>query len=322
MNERLVHVVDLDDGPDGGGGPAMLRVLRSRGVPFRAWAFETLSSGYAAAGDLAHVVPAEAGIALVDPADIVVAGSARALAFLEEKAHALPKGVEPPPWALTALLPRHLEALRSARHALPVAAVEWHQSAPARLALASSFKRGWILGASGRCRAVTDPEDAWLRLRRWLGGGEERTALVEGAGLRLAAFALTIRDARPAAYAALAVDVMHESWRIALGRTIDGDEWRTFAELVARHVAVDGLFHGLAIHSNQRGTPRFLTLRPGAPAWIEAAGPDGGCLLDTLLDDAFGPGVLAVPAGIAIAAVPVDAPLTADELFLRSRIHG
>jgi hypothetical protein len=313
-------IIDIDDGPFGGGGAALLRCLRCRGTPFRAISFDPLSSGYhdTLPGDDVVLVDAES--MPERPFDFgsgerVFATSTRAIDWLERKAGGARRAL-PEPLRRQIEVPRHLDLLRSRSSDLLFAAFEIVEPGAPDDGRFAGFETGFILSADGRVRRVQGPLALWYELRRSHRGGDSPVAVIPSSGLRAYLFAVVVDARHLTASAVLAADALHESWRPALARSVDGRLWHRFAEDLAAFIAAEGIFHGIALAKVDGSAPRLLSMRPGVPSWIEIAGRDGGGLVDAMLGKKSA-APRHVPADRTFSSVPIDAPIRPEDIIAR-----
>ena len=316
---KAAHVLDLDDGPGGGGGAALFRALRVRGVPCTATVVGFLAGGVRGAEPGLHFLhdglPEDLGKAIPEASRIVLGTRRLAQRLARRSAEDVPV-----PLRSFCGRPSGVEAVRRAEaRDIPVVPFTMLSEAPRRAALMKTYRGSHVLDCEGRLIAARDGEEAWFRLRELERRGRFPAAVVGAPGARRFSCAVVIRNRVAVAAGAVVLDDATPAGRTGLARTVTGRPWIRFVDEVAEILRPDGIHtvEGLLLPGENR--PRFTASHPVPPDWLPVAGKDGGLLLSAWLDDAEPDDTIPfVEAGRFYAAVPIDEPVDARTLMERA----
>ncbi len=269
MSQRI-HIIDMDDGPGGGGGAALARVLVANSITHQCWTSSTLSSGWDASPET-RCIDDEALAGVMNEAvndDVFVAGTSAALGWLRRVAESAENEISE---SLSKLIemPQGVRSLLVAGDAeLPVAEYEVLVKAPERKLCSKLFHGGWILTDAGNLIGVANGEEAWYRTSQLFRRGMTMCALVPALqrSLYLGSHYFVDGEIRHAAF--LRVDSMRPSWRPALGRTVTGRVWqRAVDELDGLNVK-HGFLQSLWLLGAGAKQARFVASSPTPSAWL------------------------------------------------------
>ena len=310
----MIHIIDMDDGPEGGGGAALGRLLTEKGIPHKCWVSSTMSSGWDASVETRCV--GDEGLAQViedaGPDDMFVPTTRAArfwLAEVKEKTNVdFPESL-----ARIMAMPVGVRSLLGAANAeLPVVGFEVLSKPPERELCSKLFHGGWVLTDLGDLVALENGEEAWYRICQLFRRSTKSCALIPSVGcsLYIGSHLFVDGEARHATF--MRVDSMRPSWRLALGRTVSGRVWdRATSEL--EHLDIKtGFFKSLWLFGAGRKKARFLASEPTPGAWLEIDG-------DGLAEALFGsPKRHIAPSGRYYADAPIDLAITCSTLLERS----
>ncbi|HGY92943.1 MAG TPA: hypothetical protein ENK43_17405 [Planctomycetes bacterium] len=315
-------VVDASDGPESGGGAALARALRRRGVEHEAWILDSHAGGAPAGSRCVASGALARALKTLDDDSRVVPGSLEALRELRS---ALDELGSDAPKSLRRLLdePSGRAALFAAsRWQLPHAPFALIER-PEREAMKRGFAASHLMGDDGRVRPVADGEAAWFESRALIRGEGAPAVLVGMPGAALHAIAMIVKDGQPAAAGAVVVDEGAPLARAALARSVRPNGLRTFLSKVARRFDVDGIKTVWAVSAPGEEDLLLMTAHPTPPDWLELFGADGGVLVGALLDDDGARSETKrfplLSAGLYHASVPVDERL--DETLILQRLE-
>ena len=303
MTSSMITILDIDDGPDGGGGAALLQALRRRGVASRGVAGELLVGGLQ--GEPADVEFADLEAWLAAHDDMpgrLVAGTRRAVGLMS--------GIDGP----ESTLARWEQAREAALAVPPFALIE---KTPDRDNLEETFAASHLLSDDGALSAVTDGGAAWLALKRLANDARLPALLVGVPGARLVEVACVVGDGRLLASAAVRIDAVSKTGRVGQCRSLDGKRWRRFARHCAELIEADGFHRVRCLDVHGQSKPRFVDAMAMPPDWLAIAGEEGGELVDAFLGRGSEDDAMHLAAGITYVAVPVDAPLPLEVLSRR-----
>lgn len=307
-----LHIIDMNDGPDGGGGAALSHALSARGVSHNVWVDDALSSGWPVDCQDVNVcwLPSDGSKPGIDAKSIVLPGT--------EDAIALVAGWKKAPKALSDLLavPRHVEALLAATSddmkSVPFALLEETTELDV---IEKTFLASHLLYTDGEIAAVTDGGEAWLKIERAHRKKRLPVAAVGAKGALMFQMGLVTRGKKAAAHLALRVDQSYSAWRVAFGRVVEGKHWERLADDTAQLLGKTGFYTVWATMLQGETRPRFITARPTPPDWLSVAGEDGGALVDALLNNK--PLSKSPAPQTVYSAIPIDTPVTTETLIER-----
>jgi hypothetical protein len=308
-----IHIIDMDDGPDGGGGAALSAALSVRGINHRVWVDDALSSGWPHNTDHVEVswISNADSLGKISSKALVIAGTRGAINGAS-KQNTLPTSLKD---MLKA--PRYLDALDSALESdiktVPFALLVKTTDLEV---MEKTFLASHLLYPDGEMASVSDGGDAWLKIERAARGNRLPVAAVGGSGAQMFQLAIVTRGRRCRASIALRVDQAYSAWRVAFGRVVCGKHWDRLADDAARLMGQTGIYTVWATILSGDDLPQFITARPTPPDWLSVAGTDGGILIDALIGSKDS--TCRKPAAQTVySAIPIDTPVTTETLLGR-----
>ena len=308
-----IDIIDMDDGPDGGGGAALSASLSVRGIKHTVWVDDALSSGWPTDTEHASVewLADHEAFRSISDKSLVILGTRAAITHVNAQKH-LPKSLE-----RTLKAPRHIDALRAAHdgnaRTVPYALL---RDTTDLEVMEQTFLASHLLHADGEMLAVSDGGEAWLKIKRAARAKRLSAAAVGAKGAQMFQLAVVTKGNRCVASVALRVDQAYSAWRVAFGRVVCGKQWDRLADDAAQLMGQPGIYTVWATILDGDKRPQFITARPTPPDWLCVAGPDGGVLVDALLGDKKNKGEQP-PAQRVYSAIPIDTPVTTETLLRR-----
>ena len=305
------HLVDMDDGPDGGGGVALAAALSRAGIEHKCWCFSTLASGWTdgTAAELIRDTDADAFRKRFDSEDVLVPGTLRALSWLAGSGIDDDQGASIHESVLDCVEPVGT-LVEAGKAGVPLVEHELVMAKPVRRICAEQFHGGWILDERGYVHSVADGEEAWFRISAMRRKGSRRCALIPRLGRFLFAGCHLFRDGDVALSSWMRVDSMRPSWRPALGRTVSGRIWtRAAHDLTALEIR-EGFVHSLWAWNAAHKKARLVALLPLPAPWLAA-------VQEELVAALQGDGPVESPADRCYADAPIDLALTENTLMER-----
>jgi hypothetical protein len=156
-----IDIIDMDDGPDGGGGAALSASLSVRGIKHTVWVDDALSSGWPTDTEHASVewLADHEAFRSISDKSLVILGTRAAITHVNAQKH-LPKSLE-----RTLKAPRHIDALRAAHdgnaRTVPYALL---RDTTDLEVMEQTFLASHLLHADGEMLAVSDGGKQWDRL--------------------------------------------------------------------------------------------------------------------------------------------------------------
>ncbi|MFT7617042.1 MAG: hypothetical protein ACI97A_000675 [Planctomycetota bacterium] len=271
MTRKRFHILDLDDGPDGGGGATLARILSRSGVEHRCWAPSTLSSGWLASSNVVCTSEQD----LVNElrggteAETYVPGTLATLSLLSrvddefgEDLNSELRGLLRSPWGLESLVEASDDSIQVADHLI-------FQGIADRKACQPMIGGGWMLTDNGELHSVEDDGEAWYRLNGAMRRDTNKAALIPAMKrhLYLGAHYIGGEDIRQSSF--MRVDSMRPSWRPALGRTVDGRPWKRANDDLAELNLASGFWQTAWLFAPGETKASFVASLPVPAAWLQ-----------------------------------------------------
>lgn len=269
--KKKIYILDLDDGPDGGGGATLAKVLVNHGIRHESWVPTTMSSGWLQSESVSCTSEEELSTKLCQQQGDVqyIPGTHSVLGTLsrmiEDCGDKLDSG-------LRQLLgsPRGIESLlRAEREDLPVAN---HVIVDRRLEeneCQAMLAGGWMLDDEGLIHAIEDAGEAWYRNNQAHRSGAKRVALIPANRrlLVLGTHYVVDQDIRHSSF--LRVDSIRPSWRPALGRTVAGRLWQRAEVDFMTLEPAPGFWQSAWLIAPGESTAQFVASMPLPSPWIQ-----------------------------------------------------
>ncbi len=313
MADRNIHIVDLDDGPDGGGGAALASMLRRMEIKHQCWTVSPMDSGWQQ-NSLAQCVDGPGLLEVIEdlgPDDLVVPGTRAALDWLDTL-----RGDQDASWqsALEDLLdsPRGFASLTAAVVAeVPIAEHEVIVSKPDRKLCAKIFHGGWILKPDGVLVAVEDGGEAWFRLASLVRKGVGPCALIPSLGRDLFMGLHYFENENGCHHAFFRADSIRPSWRMTMGRTVEGRVWNRAIDDMTHLKLPSGFFQTLWLNAPGQRKARFVASMPLPSSSLVA------CERELAVAMKSAESGVVTPSGLYYADAPIDFAIDQSTLLER-----